>query len=114
VSEKPWWHPGQGDERGESLPAVVILEPDYGAELPLTSEEGMLSWEQTGLSPRLLDRLAAWQAAFDAGFHFDTGWRSPELRNQWAQQASELEAAVRAELGNRAELVVHLRPLRDD
>jgi hypothetical protein len=47
------------------LPAVVILEPDYGAELPLTSaEEGMLGWQQTGFSPQLLDQLADWQEAF--------------------------------------------------
>jgi len=74
----------------------------------------MLTWEQTGFSPQLLDRLAAWQEAFGAGFHFGTGWHSQELRNQWAQEASELEAAVRAELGSRAELLVHLWPLRED
>jgi hypothetical protein len=96
------------------LPPVVVLEPDYGAELPLTSEqEGMLDWQQTGFSPQLLDRLAAWQEAFEAGFHHLTGWRSQQLRDQWAQQASEIEAAVRAELGSRAELAVNLWPLRD-
>ena len=96
------------------MPAVVILEPDYGAELPLTSEEeGMLGWRQTGFSPQLLDRLADWQEAFEAGHHYGTGWRSPQLRDEWAGQARELEAAIRAELGSRAELVVHLWPLGD-
>jgi hypothetical protein len=96
------------------LPAVVILEPDYGAELPLTSEEeGMLGWRQTGFSPQLLDRLADWQEAFEADHHYDTRWRSPQLRDEWATQARELEAAIRAELGSRAELVVHLWPLGD-
>ena len=94
------------------MPAVVILEPDYGAELPLTSEEeGMLGWRQTGFSLQLLDQLADWQEAFEAGHHYDTGWRSPQLRAEWARQARELEAAIRAELGSRAELVVHLWPL---
>ena len=79
------------------MQAVVILEPDYGAELPLTSEEeGMLGWRQTGFSPQLLDQLADWQEAFEAGFHYDTAWRSPQLRDEWARQARELEAAVRA------------------
>jgi hypothetical protein len=114
MDERPWWHPGRDDEWDEPLPAVVILEPDYGAELPLTSEEGMLGWQQTGFSPQLLDQLAAWQEAFESGFHFDTGWRSRQLRDEWATQASELEAAIRAELGRRAELVVHLWPLNDD
>ena len=59
MSERPWWRAGQDDEQDGPLPAVVILEPDYGAELPLTSEEeGMLGWRQTGFSPQLLDRLA--------------------------------------------------------
>ena len=96
------------------MPAVVILEPDYGAELPLTSEEGMLGWRRTGFSPQLLDQLADWQEAFEAGFHYDTGWRSPQLRDEWARQAGELEVAVRAELSSHAQLVVHLWPLRDD
>jgi len=114
VSERPWRRPGQDDEQDGPLPAVVILEPDYGAELPLTSEqEGMLGWRQTGFSPQLLDRLADWQEAFEAGHHYDTGWRSPQLQDEWARQARELETAIRAELGGRAELVVHLWPLGD-
>ena len=114
MSERPWWRPGQDADQYGSLPAVVILEPDYGAELPLTSEdEGMLGWGQTGFSPQLLDWLADWQEAFEAGFHYDTGWRSPQRRDEWARQARELEAAIRAELGSRAELVVHLWPLGD-
>lgn len=51
MDERPWWHPSRDDEWDEPLPTVVILEPDYGAELPLTSEEGMLGWQQTGFSP---------------------------------------------------------------
>jgi hypothetical protein len=51
----------------EPLPTVVILEPDYDAELPLTSDEGMLGWQQTGFSPQLLDQLATWQEAFQPG-----------------------------------------------
>lgn len=68
MSEGSWWHAGEDDDWAEPLPPVVILEPDYGAELPLTSEEGMLAWLQTKFSPQLLDRLAAWQEAFEAGF----------------------------------------------
>lgn len=67
VSGRPWRHSGQGDQQPEFLPAVVILEPEYGAELPLASEEGMLGWEQTGLSPELLDRLMRRVNAPDLG-----------------------------------------------
>ena len=59
VSQRLWWQSGQDDEQDWPRPAVVIVEPDYGAELPLTSEEeGMLGWRQTGFPPQLLDRLA--------------------------------------------------------
>jgi hypothetical protein len=52
VSDRPWQHSGDDDEQDGPLPAVVILEPGYGAELPLTSEEeGMLGWWQIGFSP---------------------------------------------------------------
>ena len=70
---------------------------------------------QTGFSPQLLDqRPAAWQEAFEFGFHFPPGGLRRQLRDGWATQASELEAAIRAELGRRAQLVVHHWPLNDD
>jgi hypothetical protein len=46
----------------------------------------------------LLDRLAAWQEEFDAYFHWETGWRSAEIRDRWARQAVELASDVRSEL----------------
>jgi hypothetical protein len=110
VSRKPWWHPDDGDDWDEPLPAVVTLEPEYGAELPLGGE-GVLAWQRTKFSPALLDRLAAWQEDFENGFDYDSGWRSRQARNRWAEQAKGLETEVRAELGNRAELVVNLWPL---
>lgn len=62
-------------------------------------------------SPGLLDRLSAWQQEFDDNYHWDSGWRSAEIRDRWASEAGELAADVRAELGTRAELVVRLWPL---
>lgn len=112
MSENPWWHAADDDDWGDPLPPVVTLEPEYGAALPLGGE-GMLAWQRTKFSPQLLDRLAAWQADFESGFHWDTGWRSPEVRNRWAEEARNLAADVRAELGMRAELVVNLWPLQD-
>src|SRR6266542_6449680 len=92
----------RGRERGTFASRLVqftitrVAVPDYGAELPLTSEEeGMLGWRQTGFSSQLLDRLADWQEAFEAGHHYDTGWRSPQLQDEWARQARELETAIR-------------------
>ena len=113
VSEKPWWHPGDDEDWDEPLPTVVTLEPEYGAELPLGGGEGVLAWPRTKVSPQLLDRLAAWQEDFENGFGYDFGWRSQQARDLWAGQARELEADVRAELGNRAELAVNIWPLSE-
>jgi hypothetical protein len=115
VSEHPWWHPGDDDLAGwdEPLPAVVELAPDYGAELPLWGQGfGNIAWQFTKFSPRLLDRLAAWQQEFDDSFHWQSGWRSTGIRDRWAREAEELAADVRAELGTRAALTVRLWPLK--
>jgi len=113
MGEHPWWHPGE-DDLGwdEPLPDVVELSPDYGADLPLWGKGfGNIAWQYTRFSPGLLDRLAAWQREFDDNFHWDNGWRSTQIRDHWAGQAERLAADVRAELGDRAELIVRLWPL---
>lgn len=118
MGENPWWHPGKSDhDRDEPLPDEIELTPDYSAELPLWGDDGygygMIAWQDTKFSPELLDRLSAWQQEFDANFHWAKGWRSAETRDRWANQAEELAADVRAELGTRAELTVRLWPLQN-
>jgi hypothetical protein len=46
MDERPWWQSSRDDEWDEPLPTAAILEPGYGAELPLTSDEAMLGWQQ--------------------------------------------------------------------
>ena len=115
MGENAWWHPGKDDlDWDEPLPGQIDLSPDYSADLPLWGCGGMLAWQNTKFSPQLLDRLTAWQQEFDANFHWETGWRSAEIRDHWASQAEGLAADVRAELGSRAELTVRLWPLEDN
>jgi hypothetical protein len=113
MSERPWWHPTDHNWN-ELLPTVVILSPDYMADLPLwRGDGGRLAWQITKFSPELLDRLASWQKEFDSNFHWDNGWRSTTARDRWAAGAQDLAAEVRTQLGSRAELIVDLWPLRD-
>jgi hypothetical protein len=112
MSENPWWHPSEDDlDWDEPLPEEIVLAPEYMADLPLWGECGALAWQRTKFSPELLDRLAAWQREFDDNFHWERGWRSAEIGDRWASQAEELAADARAELGNRAGLIVRLWPL---
>jgi hypothetical protein len=112
VSENPWWQPTDDDlAQAQPLPKLIELATDYDADLPLWGDGGNIPWQDTGFSPALLDRLAAWQQDFDANYHWDSGWRSAEARDRWTSQGEELAADVRAELGNRAELTVRLWPL---
>jgi|SRR5450432_3652770 hypothetical protein len=111
MSENPWWHPTDDDDWDEPLPAVVTLEPDYSAKLPLSG--GGLAWQRTKFSPGLLDRLATWQEEFESNFHWEKGWSSKDARSRWGREARDLAADVRAEMGTRAELVVNLWPLQD-
>jgi hypothetical protein len=117
MGENPWWHPSQDDlDRDEPLPDLIELAPDYSADLPLWGCDGSgnIAWQDTKFSPQLLDRLAAWQEEFDGYFHWETGWRSTEIRDHWARQAGELTSDVRSELGDRAKLTVRLWPLKDN
>lgn len=110
MSENPWWHPGDDDlDWDEPLPSEIVLAPDYTVDLPLWGQGfGNIDWRFTKFPPELLDRLAAWQREFDDNFHWQSGWRSGTIRDHWAHQAKNLAADVRAALGTRAELVVHL------
>jgi hypothetical protein len=114
MSENPWWHP-RDDDLGwdEPLPSVIVLSPDYSAELPLWGEAfGNIDWRFTKFQPDLLDRLAAWQQEFDDNYHpWESGWRSAAIRDRWAHQAKNLATDVRAALGTRAKLVVDLWPV---
>jgi hypothetical protein len=118
VGQNPWWHPSEDDlDWAEPLPREIELAPEYSADLPLwgcCEGAGMIAWQDTKFSPELLDRLVAWQQEFDDNFHYETGWRSAEIRDRWASQAENLAADVRTELGTRAELTVRLWPLEGD
>jgi hypothetical protein len=113
TSESPWWHPSKDDlDWDEPLPGVIVLCPEYGAELPLWGEGwGNIDWALTKFSPELLDRLAAWQQVFDENYDYETGWRSDAAQDRWAHDANDLAADLRVALGTRAELVVNLWPL---
>jgi hypothetical protein len=116
MSEMPWRNLSDEDDLDwdEPLPEVIVLTPDYGAELPLWGERwGNIDGRFTRFSRELLDRLAAWQQDFDDNFHpWESGWRSASVRDRWARESDDLATAVRAELGTRSRLVVDLWPLR--
>jgi hypothetical protein len=91
MSENPWWHPRDDDlDWDEPLPSVVVLAPDYGAELPL----------------------------WGGGFGYNIDWRftqfPPALLDRWAHQAKILATDVRAALGTRAKLIVDLWPVVEE
>jgi len=68
----------------------------------------MISWQFTRFPPALLDRLAAWQHGFDASFHWEDGWTSETIRDEWLAEGHTLESLVRTELEGRAEVVLRL------
>lgn len=114
MGQNPWWHPTEDDrDRDQPLPAIVVLSPDYGADLPLWGEGfGNIAWQFSKFPPPLLDRLAAWRQDFENNHHYGTGWRSAATRERWARDAKDLAADVQAALGGRAELVPDLWPLK--
>lgn len=64
---------GSGKEGAGNGP-IADTDPATRAEASADQgERGMLGWQQTGFLPQLLDQLADWQEALEAGFHYDTG-----------------------------------------
>jgi len=104
MREQPWWNPGPQDVGWDQpLPDVVILGPDWGADLPLWGDGfGEIAWQYTKFSPGLLDRLSAWQERYEASYP----WSSDEIRNELVQEGRSLETLVRHELGQRSEVVL--------
>lgn len=92
-------------------PIVLRLMPDYGPEGPLWPS----SDDTDALIPEpLLTRLKAWQDELFLNWNDETGWRSPEAKNRWADEARTLEAELRIALDGIAELTVDLWPLGSD
>jgi hypothetical protein len=92
----------------DGQPIRLRLSPDYSAPSPLWPS----SDDTDALVPsELLERLVAWQKAFDRNFHWEKGWQSEQARDEWAATAIELEAELRAALRGKAELEVDLWPL---
>ncbi|HTX83341.1 MAG TPA: hypothetical protein VME44_14220 [Streptosporangiaceae bacterium] len=91
--QKPWWNPSDEDDVDwdEPLPEVIVLMPDYSAELPLWGNGfGNIDWHFTRFSRELLDQLAAWQQEFDDNYHWESGWRSASVRAREADDLASL------------------------
>lgn len=97
----------QAEAREEGAVGVKLM-PEYSVDLPLWGR-----WEHLELSESLLDRLRRWQSEFDSTFRWDSGWRSAADRQRWSEEARSLEADLRDEVGNRAEVTVDLWPLKE-
>jgi hypothetical protein len=89
-------------------PVVIQLMPDYGADVPLFPQS---DYTDALVPEDLLAKLIRWQSEFLSNYHVDSGWRSPEARDRWADEAVPLEAALREALEGKADLVVDLWPL---
>lgn len=113
MNERPWWYPTHDDHRDEPLPAIVVLAPDYMADLPLWGDGATLPWQLTKLPPELLDRLVDWQEEFDSNFDTDKGRISEEARDRWVAEAGDLAAELLIRLAFRSKLMVDLWPLRE-
>ncbi len=88
---------------------VITLSPEYGYALPL---EG--PFESFDLPASLLDALGDWQQFFENNFVPNTGgWKTPEARRHWAEEAAELEFGLRRAVWERATVAVDLWPLDD-
>lgn len=78
-----------------------MLTTDYGARVPLWSDDGML--ERTEIIPKvILKQLRAWARFFDEHYDEDEGWPNLQMcRNQYVE-GLRLFAELRQQLGSKA------------
>ena len=110
MMRRPWndpmWVRPEGSKSRVKATSVKLM-PDYACELPLWNA----AWWDLSLSNSLLNDLADWQEAFDAGFQEVEGWRTVQAAEAWGADAAILVARLRDELGGRLGLEVDLWPL---
>lgn len=75
----------------------IRLKSDY-CSAPLWGTSGNITPESFGLPATLTHELYAWQALFDDGFHWETGWSSHDAARRYAEQGLRLLPLVAAEL----------------
>jgi hypothetical protein len=92
----------------DGVPVVIRLMPGYSVDVPLFPRSDFTDALVPG---DLLAKLIRWQKEFDHNYHWETGWRSTEVRDRWAGEAVPLEASLRDALRGKADLVVDLWPL---
>jgi len=91
----------------DSTGPVLMLSPDYTADLPLWG----MPIEPLGIPTPLLEDLRSWQRAFDKDFDPHLGWISPEAEQTWAAAAVGLEARLLEAVDGRVEVQIDLWPL---
>jgi len=72
---------------------------DHSADWPLWLPDGMTTPDVLGLSEALTAGLAEWQAAFDAGFDPERGWRAAATRERHASLGEQLHQQLMQEVG---------------
>lgn len=96
---------------------LIRLFPDYGRDWPLwessVSPHGYTTTPETyGLSAQLSDRLARWNAWWEAHFDPFAGWDSEESREQWCRDGEQVSSQLRCEVAAFADVEYRPWPLR--
>ena len=97
---------GPGDDQLPAEPTYVKLMPDYGADVPLWG----VPWQNLNLGAPLLARLRAWQAQFDAHFHYARGWDDGRIADEWRAEREQLAVELRSAVGPDIEVQVDSWP----
>lgn len=79
---------------------ILRLMPDYGAEWPLWTVDGMVDPKTLGLSEELADDLRVWQELFDANFDPERGWVSVHARQCFRALGRRIYSRLVLETGN--------------
>lgn len=84
-----WFRDGQ--------PVVLRFMPEYGTRVPLFPRS---DFTDALVPEELMSKLIRWQEDFLENFHWEDGWRSPDVRDRWAVDAVSLASELRQALAS--------------
>lgn len=88
--------------QSSELIIVSLYAGDSGLSVGPTLEQ--IEFEDTGLSPDLVEDLKQWATLYRESFNDNWEWKTPELERGYTEQASALAQRIADELGDEHEV----------
>lgn len=95
--------------RGAKARRRIRISPDYATRWPIWDADDDDTENTLQITDELRGEISAWNAEWEAHFHYLTGWDSRDRRDAWVRWGEEVVGKLQRELGEAAEIVPEFR-----